>query len=148
MTGPVIFSDISFGGCVKCQKRYEHLHRHQFRHLPGGPGQVTVGEFSTCCGGGRGKGGGCSAKVKIRVEKSDVGSVRTGLRLSLSLSYDKVTGFVDIPEFFVAESAEHSANERNVDFLAVKLADGTSVRFAAKFDTLHQATRGEGFLFL
>ena len=67
---------------------------------------------------------------------------------SLSLSYDKVTGFVDIPEFFVAESAEHSANERNVDFLAVKLADGTSVRFAAKFDTLHQATRGEGFLFL
>ena len=95
-----------------------------------------------------GRGGGYSAKVKIRVEKSDVGSVRTGLRLSLSLSYDKVTGFVDIPEFFVAESAEHSANERNVDFLAVKLADGTSVRFAAKFDTLHQATRGEGFLFL
>lgn len=48
----------------------------------------------------------------------------------------------------MAESAERSANERNVDFLAVKLADGTSVRFAAKFDTLHQATRGEGFLFL
>ena len=50
------------------------------------------------------------------------------------------------PRVFVAESAERSANERNVDFLAVKLADGTSVRFAAKFDTLHQATRGEGFL--
>ena len=34
----------------------------------------------------------------------------------------------------MAESAERSANERNVDFLAVKLADGTSVR-AAKDDT-------------
>ena len=34
--------------------------------MPGGPGQVlvTVGEFNTCCGGGRGKGGGLLRKGK------------------------------------------------------------------------------------
>ena len=48
----------------------------------GGPGQVTVGEFNTCCGGGGGKGGGLLRKGKNpskKIGRGHVGSVRRGL---------------------------------------------------------------------
>ena len=48
--------------------------------LPGGPGQITVRGVQHAWWWSWEEGGGCSAKARMRVEKSDVGSVHTGFK--------------------------------------------------------------------